>query len=397
MYFKTLAKQDCTGCTACVNVCPRQCILMRVDEEGFYYPIIDKEKCIECGLCEKVCPVESSQSSNDSMPKVYAAYLRNTGERMKSTSGGIFYAIAKWVVEQHGIVYGAAFDENFKLKHIGVDRMEDLSQLRGSKYLQSYVGNVFSEIKQHLKAGRWVYFVGVGCQVAGLKAFLRKNYDTLITSDLVCHGVPSQLMFDWHLGYLRQKEKGQIVSYSFRDYEGWGGCEKYDFISLNGKRITRKIYGYFLSPYLYSFMWAFTHRYSCYGCKFARIPRQGDVTLADFWGVKKFFPKINADKGVSLVLVNNCQGNRIWNQVNSELEYQESSVENAAVENANLTHASSTIPQIRRHCYELIAQRGYKSVAENEFRISNYAKIQILMKLKHSKAGILLRKIKNII
>lgn len=210
MYFKTLAKQDCTGCTACVNVCPRQCILMRVDEEGFYYPIIDKEMCIECGLCEKVCPVESSQSSNDSMPKVYAAYLRNTGERMKSTSGGIFYAIAKWVVEQHGIVYGAAFDENFKLKHIGVDRMEDLSQLRGSKYLQSYVGNVFSEIKQHLKAGRWVYFVGVGCQVAGLKAFLRKNYDTLITSDLVCHGVPSQLMFDWHLGYLRQKEKGRL-------------------------------------------------------------------------------------------------------------------------------------------------------------------------------------------
>ena len=202
---------------------------MSQDDEGFLYPVIAKEQCINCGLCEKVCPVDNPLYKNDTCT-VYAAYVKDEHQRMQSTSGGVFYAVAKWIIEQNGIVYGAAFDTNFKLRHIGVDSLSDLQQLRGSKYLQSNLGNVFSEIREHLKKGRWVYFVGVGCQVAGLHSFLRKEYDTLITSDLVCHGVPSQLMFDWHLDYLRQKEKGEITSYSFRDCEGWGGCGTKEYL-----------------------------------------------------------------------------------------------------------------------------------------------------------------------
>lgn len=225
MYFKTFEKKECSGCTACQAACPKQCITMKADEEGFFYPVIDKSVCVECGLCEKVCPFDNPRYEHTE-PQAYATYVKDENQRMQSTSGGIFYAIAKWIVEQGGIVYGAAFDECFKLRHIGVDTVEGLQQLRGSKYLQSDLQQTFSEIRQYLKDGRWVYFVGVGCQVAGLKSFLRKEYDTLVTSDLVCHGTPSQQMFDWHLDYLRQKEKGEIISYSFRDCRGWGGLVK---------------------------------------------------------------------------------------------------------------------------------------------------------------------------
>lgn len=303
---------------------------MKADEEGFFYPVIDKSVCVECGLCEKVCPFDNPRYEHTE-PQAYATYVKDENQRMQSTSGGIFYAIAKWIVEQGGIVYGAAFDECFKLRHIGVDTVEGLQQLRGSKYLQSDLQQTFSEIRQYLKDGRWVYFVGVGCQVAGLKSFLRKEYDTLVTSDLVCHGTPSQQMFDWHLDYLRQKEKGEIISYSFRDCRGWGGCETYEYISqTRGKGICR-LYSYELSPYLYSFMYAFNYRYSCYNCKFAKVPRQGDITLADYWGVRKFFPRMDTSKGVSLVLVNSEKGREVWEHVKDTLIYYLSCVEDAAV------------------------------------------------------------------
>lgn len=394
MYFKSLDKKECSGCTACVRACPKQCISLEEDKEGFYYPSIDKMLCVQCGLCEKLCPFEHPRYGNMPRPKVYAAYLKDEEQRAQSTSGGIFYALARWTIEQNGIVYGAAFDEDFKLRHIGVDKIEGLDQLRGSKYIQSYLGEVFAEIKEFLELGRWVYFVGVGCQVAGLKAFLRKDYKNLLTSDLVCHGVPSQLMFDWHLDYLRCKEKGEITSYSFRDCAGWGGCETYTYVSpILGKR-TRRLHSYILSPYLYSFMYAFNYRYSCYNCKFAKLPRQGDVTLADFWGVKEFFPKLDTSKGVSLILVNSIRGEYAWNQIKKSTDFMESCIDDASLRNANLKN-HTTMPEIRKRCYELIQQRGYKSVAENEFRIPNYVFAKLYINFIHSRIGQFLRKIKS--
>ncbi len=394
MYFKTSDKKECCGCTACLSVCPKQCITMQADEEGFLYPVINREVCIDCGLCEKVCPFEKPTYENSYSPQVYATYVKEESQRMQSTSGGLFYAIAQWVINQDGIVYGAAFDEHFKLHHIGVETLEELQPLRGSKYLQSDLQYTFGEIHHHLQNNRWVYFTGVGCQVAGLKAFLRKEYTTLVTSDLVCHGTPSQLMFDWHLDYLRQKEQGDITSYSFRDMEKWGGCETYKYVSQTRGRGIRKLYSYDLSPYLYSFMWAFNYRYSCYHCKFARIPRQGDITLADYWGVRKYFPNIDADKGVSLALVNSLQGIVIWDKVKDTLHYRPSCVENAAAGNGNLTHPTK-MPAIRYICYEMIRQRGYKSVADKEFRAPHYYRVKLRTLLAQTKLWALLRKIKN--
>ena len=394
MYFRTLEKKECCGCTACLSACPKQCISMVPDEEGFLYPVIDKNLCINCGLCEKVCPVNTPVYDNVNHA-VYAAYVKDEKQRMQSTSGAIFYVIANWIIGQGGIVYGAAFDKDFKLKHIGVESLSELQSLRGSKYLQSDLGHTFSEIKGYLEKGRWVYFVGVGCQVAGLHSFLRKEYATLLTSDLVCHGVPSQLMFDWHLDYLRHKEKGEIVSYSFRDCKGWGGCETYKYVSqTSGKQRVRRLYSYSLSPYLYAFMYAFNYRYSCYDCKFAQIPRQGDITLADYWGVEKYFPALDRTKGVSLVLINTRKAIEVWNTVKEQVEYCSSNISDASQYNGNLIHTTH-MPIIRESCYTLIRQRGYKSVAEKEFRTPGYWKKKFLLPIVHTRFGQLLWKMKN--
>ncbi len=393
MYFETLDKKECCGCSACLSACPKQCIEMRADEEGFLYPVIDKDICIDCGLCRKVCPFAHPEYP-DAAPLVYATYVKDESQRAQSTSGGIFYAVARWVISQGGVVYGAAFDSHFKLRHVGVDNMEELQRLRGSKYLQSDLGDVFSEIRRYLKEGRWVYFTGVGCQVAGLKSFLRKDYDTLVTSDLVCHGVPSQQMFDWHLDYLRQKERGEITSYSFRDTGGWGVCETYEYVSQTRGRGVRRQWSYELSPYLYSFMYAFNYRYSCYDCKFARVPRQGDITLADYWGVQRYFPDLDIRKGVSLVLLNTVRGKMVWDAVKETLVYRASRIEDASVENANLVRPTM-MPEIRKSCYEMIRQRGYKSVAENEFRSPNYNMVKLRVFLSQTRLWKLLRIIKH--
>lgn len=353
---------------------------MEVDNDGFAYPVIDKLTCINCGMCEKICPVEHPTYNNKHCD-VFAAYTQDKESRSKSTSGGIFYEIARWVISKGGIVYGAAFDEYFELKHIGAEAIEELSSLRGSKYLQSSLGKVFAEIKTHLKNNRWVYFVGLGCQVAGLKAYLKGfGSERLITSDLVCHGVPSQKIFNCHLRYLETKEKGKLTEYAFRDYENWGVAERYKYIK-KGIVHSRK-FPSFLSPYLYAFMKGFTYRYSCYDCKFAKIPRQGDITLADYWGVEHFFPDLDKSKGVSLILVNSDKGNTIWNEIKSQVEFRASELSNASAYNFNLTH-STPMPAVRELCYKQIEERGYKNVAKRLFMPQNYHALVFKMLFKN--------------
>lgn len=386
MYLKTLDKKDCCGCTACKSICPKKCISMKSDDEGFFYPEVDRSHCIECGLCERVCPMEHPQYTNMENPAVYAAYIKDDNMRIESSSGGLFYAIADWVLEKQGIVYGAAFNSNFKLIHVGIERRDMLGQLKGSKYLQSDLLDTFKEIRKHLIKNRWVYFVGVGCQVAGLKSFLRKNYDTLLTTDLVCHGVPSQLMFDWHLNYLQHKIGGKINSYSFRDCEKWVACESYTYISHDKKK-SKSLPSYTLSPYLYSFINSLDLRYSCYSCKFARVPRQGDITLADFWGARNLFPDLKCQKGVSLVLINNAKGHMLWNNIKCTLEWRLSNIHDASKENTNLVCHSSKEPKFRHLCYKLIRDKGYSSVANGEFRPSYYYLKKIYIIFRFSNIG----------
>lgn len=381
MYLNSLNKYDCCGCSACEQICPKSCISLKKDEEGFLYPVKDASICIDCGLCEKVCPFsENYRDDTNASPDIYAAY--DECNRIGSSSGGIFYTLAKYVIgNKKGWVFGAAFDDKFQLRHIGVNSLQGLEKLRGSKYLQSDMGDIFSKIKKLLKSGTFVLFVGTPCQVAGLKSFLRRPFENLVTADLVCHGVPSQQMFDYHVDYLERKYKAQLISYKFRKGNGWGGCEICDFANPE-KHIMLPTYE--LSPYLYSFMYAYTYRYSCYNCRFAKIPRQGDITLADYWGVKEFFPQINEEKGVSLVLVNSQQGTNVWKAVRNKCIFYKSNMADAAKYNGNLIKKSIE-PDIRKNIYRRVKSEGYASLAMKDFRSPAYMKTKIFNYILQSK------------
>lgn len=183
-------KSKCCGCNACVQRCPKQCIAMREDEEGFLYPKVDVAVCIDCGLCEKVCPV-----INQNVPKeplqVFAAKNKNEDQRLRSSSGGVFILLAENIIKQGGVVFGARFDKNWEVEHGYAETLEELEPLMRSKYVQSRIGNTYKEAEMFLKQGRKVLFVGTSCQIAGLHKFLRKEYENLLTVDFICHGVPS--------------------------------------------------------------------------------------------------------------------------------------------------------------------------------------------------------------
>ena len=381
MYFKTLSKSECCACTACEHACPVKAIKFSSDKEGFMYPSIDKNLCTNCRLCERVCPIEHPDYNNNEKPEVYAALLKDIEQRKQSSSGGLFYAIACWILKQGGKVYGATIDANHQVKHIGVDNLEDLYLLRGSKYVQSDLQHVYADIKNELKNARWCYFVGTGCQVAGLKAFLRKDYET---SDLVCHGVPSQWLFDQHIQYLEEEHHGKVSDYKFRNNEAWGVCEIFNLTHPEGKVKTIKYPSYSLSPFLYSFMCAMTYRYSCYNCKFARIPRQGDITLADYWGVQHFFPEMYSNNGVSLVLVNSKKGNNIFVFLEQDIDVKRSNLEDGAKFNANLINKTKKHPN-RDMAYKIVKQKGYKVAAQTIFKDPHYLKHIVLQKMLNNK------------
>lgn len=384
MFLNTNIKSECCGCTACEQVCHLKAISMEADSEGFLYPVKDETLCNKCGLCERICPFEHPSYVNRNSPRVFAAYNKNEAERKKSSSGGGFYIIAKEVIALGGIVYGATMGDDLRVVHKTASTIEELKTLRGSKYVQSCLQDCYGKIKGDLKSSCLVYFTGTPCQVAGLKSYLRKDYPNLLTSDLVCHGVPSQKLFNMHIEYLKEKySSSKISEYQFRDNERWGGCEIFNSIDLRGVETVRKLPTFELSPFLYSFMYSFTYRYSCYACPFAKMPRQGDITLADYWGVQKYHPEMKTKNGVSLILLNTVHGEYFWNKIKDKLTYVESRLDWAIENNRNLIR-TSTMPPVRKGIYELIEKDGYTSVANGVFRSPRYRLIKIkllLMKL----------------
>lgn len=304
-------KYKCCGCTACVSACPKNCISMSADREGFLYPVVDSVKCIDCGLCEKVCPV-LHPVNNETEPLVYAAINNNEAVRMQSSSGGIFTLIAEYVLEHGGVVFGACFDSDWNVIHDYTETKDGLARFRGSKYVQSHVGICFTQVKTFLDSGREVLFSGTPCQVAGLKNYLRKPYSNLFTVDLVCHGVPSPEV--WRR-YLQEavcrvygiKKKNVInlgeyiydISFRAKD-KGW---KKYNIkiIFRNGKV---EMMPFFENSYMNVFLSDLSLRPSCYACPTKLHHVQSDITLADFWGVNEIKPDIDDDKGCGLILIN---------------------------------------------------------------------------------------------
>lgn len=320
-------KSQCCGCTACASICPKKAIVMKQDEEGFMYPIVDKTKCINCGLCDKVCPVKNAKE-NDKVQHAYIFQNSDDQIRRESTSGGAFTAIAEYVIKNNGIVYGAIFDEKYRVIHTGIDKKEELWRFRNSKYVQSEICNCYPEIREWLEQGRQVCFSGTSCQVEGLKNYLGKNYDNLLLVDVVCRAVPSPLIWKKYLA-LRQKEYKDISKIMFRDkYYGY----KYSNLSIYNKdNDKKKEYhkGVDSDPYLRAFFTNICDRPSCYECKFKKLHRESDITIWDCFDVEKYNKDFDDDKGTNRILTHTEKGEALIKELNKTNRAEEIDVEKA--------------------------------------------------------------------
>jgi coenzyme F420-reducing hydrogenase beta subunit len=318
-------KNDCTGCMACFSVCTEHAVSMKEAAEGFLYPVIDARICKKCGKCSSVCPMlNSSEKKGGYTQKSYAAYSKNRKIRRSSSSGGIFSEIANSIIDRNGIVFGAAFNENFSVCHVGIDTKDNLRLLRGSKYVQSNINNSYIRAEQYLNKKRAVLFSGTPCQIAGLYSYLNCNHETLYTIDLVCHGVPSPLIFFEYKKWL-EKKHGKLIDYFFRDKKwSWQRFNiKADFYveSPDVKNLTNRYLGTWEEdPYMRGFLRDYYLRKSCHVCRYAKIDRTADITLADFWGYRdtgKTFKE--RDKGISLVLVNTSRGEQLFKEIKERI------------------------------------------------------------------------------
>lgn len=354
-----LDKELCSGCSACAQICSHGAISMNADREGFVYPTISESLCVECGLCEKVCPYVESEKKiiKNSNPDVYAAWHLDEDIRKVSSSGGIFTALASYVLENNGAVVGAGFTKDLKLQHQFIDKVDQLAILRGSKYLQSDINNTFSETKELLKSNKLVLFVGTPCQVGGLKSFLfNKNYENLITCDIVCHGVPSPMIFDKYIKEQKIIGLGMPISVNFRDKKiGWKAYSvSYVYPMLKKSRL------YFHDCYMCGFINNLFLRPCCSDCKFNGIKRISDLTLGDYWGIEKYYNIYDYDKGVSMIFVNSDKGRlmylKIRNKVCSVLTIVESAI------NCNPSIFKSSEPHKDRELFFLLLNKSVSTL-----------------------------------
>lgn len=339
-------KKDCCGCSACAEICPKCCIRMQEDEEGFLYPAVDTSICVNCGLCEKVCPV-LNQSDEKRPIKVYAAINTDEDIREKSSSGGVFSMLAQKTIEDGGLVFGAKFNKNWDVVHGVSETLDGLSDFRGSKYVQSDIGISFSEAEAFLKKGRKVLFSGTACQIAGLKKFLQMDYENLLTVDVVCHGAPSSKVWREYMRSI-EPDTRKIRRVSFRDKStGW---KDYCFsVKTDNSEITQKAFD---NPYMRGFLGNIYLRPSCYACPAKAGKSESDITLGDFWGISGYHPEMDDDKGTSLVMLNTAKGLKYF----SLLRYNnicETTFEEAVAGNPSILHSVAIPAQRDRFFREL--------------------------------------------
>ncbi|MBQ8297281.1 MAG: Coenzyme F420 hydrogenase/dehydrogenase, beta subunit C-terminal domain [Ruminococcus sp.] len=359
-------KKNCCGCGACLNACSKNAIAMQEDSYGYVYPVIDDSLCVECGRCRQVCAFQNKDETNNPVA-VYAAAAKNSDIIQNSSSGGIFTALAGYIIENGGVVFGAAFGKDWYVKHIAVEDKEQLKLLRGSKYTQSSTGTTFKQVKELLKDGRYVLYSGTPCQIAGLHGFLGKEYDNLLTVDLVCHGVPNNRMFRDYIKQLEKNENGRVLKYSFRDKSiGWGKNGSAVIEASDGKRYKKKLWES-ASSYPYFFAKSLISRENCSSCKYACAHRPGDITLGDYWGIEKAHPEylgsggFDDTKGISAVVANSDKGNSILQDLHDSVELKASSFESASAGNERLRHGSECSPK-RSELLELYKNGGWAAV-----------------------------------
>lgn len=373
-------KDKCCGCGACMAVCPQGCIAMNQDGEGFLYPQIDTKRCVDCGLCGNTCPVLRKPPFL-AVQKTYSAYNRDEAVRRQSSSGGVFTALAQYILSQGGAVFGAAFDADFQVRHICVEKPEELYKLRSSKYMQSRTDGTYRRALDILKENRPVLYTGTPCQIAGLRAFLKKDYEKLFTQSIICHGVPSPKIWDKYLAFVNKGEEVRAVEFRNKD-DGW---KKYRLkIEKNGGgyRATARE-----DPYLQAFIKNLSLRPSCGACVFKSYEQPADITLADYWGVEQLEPELDDDKGLSLLFIHSQKGRQLFEHVQESLVFRPADAQKAVAYNQSLLKAS--VPHKKRaYFFANVDSIPFDKLVEKCLRLSTAEKLG--QKIRYN-----MRRIKN--
>lgn len=355
--IKITDKAECCGCTACQSICNHKAITMAPDDMGFLYPKIDLDRCIDCGLCEKVCSFNDNYDTSRNLlqPLAYAARHKNMHEVETSRSGATFIALSDYILEKGGVIYGAGYTDHFRVVHKRATTKEARNEFKGSKYVQSDMGTIFTQVKDDLKDGLTVLFSGTPCQTSGLSSYvgekLRKN---LFLVDIVCHGVPSPYIWRDYISYLEHKQGSRICWTDFRDKLKFGWTDHREtFKFIDGKTQDEQSYTFLFYQHI-------MFRLSCGVCHFTNTKRPSDITIADFWGWEKTNPTINADdKGVSLVLINTEKGRELFDKIKKQMITFPTKLENCL--QPNLLHPSKTHPKRTQFEKDYI-KKGFKYV-----------------------------------
>ncbi|MCI6997384.1 MAG: Coenzyme F420 hydrogenase/dehydrogenase, beta subunit C-terminal domain [Eubacterium sp.] len=406
-------KQDCCGCTACASACPKACITMTADSEGFQYPVIDKEKCIDCHNCEKKCPVLGQEkvvaspdldkaevirralAAAESLPEASVCFLKDEKLRRQSTSGGMFTALAHYALELGGIVCGVILDDEQMVVHSFAENEAELAKMRRSKYVQSNQDGVYQSINEILKQGRLVLYTGTPCQVAGLKSYLGCEYENLITVDVFCHGVGSPLYWEKYLQYISQKMKSPIKEVCFREktYGYNSACQAVYF--QNGKSIHR---GHDDDLYWTAFSKNYIYRPSCYACAFKSVNHVSDFTVGDFWNAGGLSEQFRAANGCSLVLCHSEKAIQILEAIRPSLETTPVELEEALNINgghqASMLITSPALPEKREDWFADMSHLSPQELVDKYLPIGLKEKVKSIVKPVLYRIG-LLEKIKS--
>ncbi|MDY4671155.1 MAG: Coenzyme F420 hydrogenase/dehydrogenase, beta subunit C-terminal domain [Oliverpabstia sp.] len=407
-------KNDCCGCTACASACPKQCITMKKDNEGFQYPFVDKEKCIDCHICEKKCPIVGKEKVVASLegdkyevnrkaietakylPETYVCFLKDNRIREQSTSGGIFTALAQYVLEQNGTVCGVILDENQNVVHAFAENEIDIEKMRRSKYVQSDQVGVYKKVKEELCQGRIVLYTGTPCQVAGLKSYLGKEYEKLLTVDVFCHGVGSPLYWEKYVQYISRKMKSKIKEVRFREktYGYNSACLAVYF--ENGKSIHK---GHDDDLYWSAFSKNYIYRPSCYACVFKSINHVSDFSIGDFWDTSNLSEVYKSANGCSIVLSHTDKAKKVLEQIENLIDKQPVRIDEAL--NINGGHQPSmlitcpSVPERRESWFDDIVDMTPKELVNKYIPLGIKGKIKSVLKPIFYKVG-LLEKMKSI-
>lgn len=376
--------ENCCGCTACFSICGKHAISMQSNNEGFLVPVIDSYNCIECRMCENVCVQNRKENNaNDFEKKVFA--LKNTDNeiRKKSSSGAFFQLIAKYFIEQGGVVFGCSLDKDLNVHHCWTDSLEDLGMLQESKYVQSEVGNAYLECKEFLLKNRLVLFTGTPCQIAGLKSFLGKDYDNLFCIDIICHGVPSPKLWEKYKKYQESRFASKIIESHFRSKDS--GWKNYSMRLIFENGITYEK-SFSKDLYLKLFLHDVALRESCYDCQFKYPNQKSDYTIGDLWGAQNIIPEMDDDIGINVVLINSKKANEMYKSFVSGNNCIENDVNLYDVVKYNSALVKSVSrPKLRNIFYKDLESLSFeeleKKYTRGSFKVRMKRKIKKVVKL----------------